>query len=108
LSNSNKKTQIANKQTPNVDDGLSELKNVNSIWERTTKVVAPIAVVGGFVSDVLIPLGPFLKYLFIFACGICVVSAVSWFGVKKRQILTALADGNIGQREFETIVASDR
>lgn len=99
---------MAKTQAPKVEDGLSELKNVNSIWERATKVVVPIAVVGGFVSDVLSPLGPFLKYLFIFACGICAVSAVFWFGVKKRQILTALADGKIDQREFETIVASDR
>ena len=99
---------MSKNQSPKTDTGIRELRDMSSIWERATKVVVPIAVVGGFVSDVLSPLGPFLKYIFIFACGICVVSAIFWFGVKKRQIVAALADGRIDQNEFEAIVKSDR
>lgn len=88
-------------QAPNVRD-LAKA-NFEVLWARASKVALPIAAIGGFISDVLSPLGPFVSTLAILTGGMCVISGVVWFGFKRRQIKRALADGKIDHREYEKI-----
>ena len=82
-------------------------QNMRVLWERSAKVIVPIAAVGGFVSDVLAPLGGIVAALALLTGGFCVLSGVIWFGFKRRQIRRALADGMIDADEYEKIGATN-
>lgn len=88
-------------QKPKIRDLAKQ--NFNYLWERAAKIIVPIAAIGGFVADVLAPIGPFVSILLGLTATLCVVSAVVWFGFKRRQIRRALADGNIDQSEMARI-----
>jgi len=78
-------------------------QNLNHLWERSAKIAVPIAAVGGFVADVLAPLGPFVAVLAVLTGLGCMVSGVVWFGFKRRQIRKAMLDGRIDKDEFAHI-----
>lgn len=73
------------------------------LWDRAARVAVPIGAIGGFCGDVLSPLGPVVAYLAFGAAMLCVISGTIWYGIKRRQIRFALADGNIDATEYEYI-----
>ncbi len=76
---------------------------MNHLWERAAKIVVPIAAIGGFVGDVLAPLGPFVAILAILTGILCVISGIVWFGFKRGQIRRAMSDGSIDKAELAKI-----
>ncbi len=80
--------------------------NARDLWDRAARIALPIGACGGFCSDVLAPLGPVTAYLAFGATFLCAVSGVIWYGIKKRQIRHALADGNIDADEFHHITST--
>jgi hypothetical protein len=80
--------------------------NAHRIWERAARIAVPLGAIGGFIGDVLAPLGPVVAYLAFGAAVLCAVSGVIWYGIKRRQIRHALADGHIDAAEYEHITQS--
>lgn len=78
-------------------------QNLNVLWERSAKIGVPIAAFGGFVADVLAPLGPFVAVLATMTGILCVISGIVWFGFKRREIKRAMEDGKIDKEEFTRI-----
>lgn len=102
LSKSNSQnSQVNTKVSGAVTDHLKK------IWERASRVAVPVAALGGFVSDVLSPLGPVVSTLTIVAALICVTSGLIWFGFKRKQIRLAMADGVITDQEYKEIAKFD-
>ncbi len=78
------------------------------VWRQASRVAVPIGGVGGFCGDVLTPLGPWVAYLAIVFSLLTLVTGAIWFGVKKRQIKRALADGRIDDDEFNNIMSNGK
>jgi hypothetical protein len=51
---------------------------------KSAKILAPIGALGGFISDVLTPLGPITKYLFICSLAICFILLILYVLNKKK------------------------
>jgi hypothetical protein len=82
-------------------------KNLSALWERAAKIIIPIAALGGFIGDVLAPIGPFVLGLAILTGSLCLFSGIIWFGYKRRQIRKAKADGVIDDDEFRRIASGN-
>lgn len=80
--------------------------SARELWERAARIALPIGAIGGFCADVLAPLGPVVAYLAFGTTTLCFVSGVIWFGIKRRQIRHALADGHIDAAEYAHITQS--
>ncbi len=77
--------------------------SARELWERAARIALPIGAIGGFCADVLAPLGPLVAYLAFGTSLVCMLSGVIWYGIKRRQIQYALADGHIDAEEYEKI-----
>lgn len=81
---------------------------MRSLLLRSGRIAIPIGAVGGFIGDILQPLAPFSAYLFFISLALLIVSGTVWYGKKKKQLKTALADGKITQEEFTHLFQSSR
>lgn len=90
----------------NVTVGRLASEHAKALWKQAAPVATPVASICGFCADVLAPLGPIVLYLALFTGSVCVISGIIWYGVKRRQIIDALADGKITSDEYEHFTLS--
>ena len=78
----------------------SEASRPGFIYGRFARIAAPIALVTGFVGDVIKPLAPVAGWAFVASLIVCVGAGVYWFKVCKRSLDQQLNTGEIDDCTF--------
>lgn len=78
-------------------------QDLTEVFKKWGKIAVPCASVGGFICDVLTPLGNVLVWVLIISLITAAVTGIVWFLIKGRQFKEALADGQIDAREIEKL-----
>lgn len=94
--------------TLNPSQLLAMSESFRSVFKRAGKIGAPASGAVGVMGDLGSPVANFTLILTCFAAITAVIGAIMWFGLHRRKLALAMADGKITTEEMKELVSHNK